>query len=233
MLSYEQRGRQGACRLAAPLGLVVLAIFCLAAGRSAADPFVYTSSNALAAGLLSQVDGNASVAVAPPAVQLALAALCAGASNGSSAFRQVSVRACAVALLRQQNAFLTNLAWRCTLRRSLHNVTFNQSTSQSAEDQAAAANETADSVADAWHSLPSGACSLPGASCASWTTTLWLHAPHAAEPVYQQTLRKCSAEVRGLPAQHAASHQAALLWLELTLASFCCCRSGRSGRQRT
>ena len=89
MLSYEQRGREGACRLAAPLGLVVLAIFCLAAGRTAADPFVYTSSNALAAGVLSQLDGNVSVAIAPPAVQLALAALCAGASNGSSAFRQV------------------------------------------------------------------------------------------------------------------------------------------------
>ena len=97
-------------------------------------------------------------------------------------------------------------------------MTFNQSTSQSAEDQAAAANETADSVADAWHSLPSGACSLPGAPCVSWTTTLWLHAPHAAEPVYQQTLRKCSAEVRGLPAQHAASHRAALCRLKLTMA---------------
>ena len=126
---------------------------------------------------------------------------------------------CAVALLRQQIAFLIDLTRRCTLRRSLHNVTFNQSTSQSADDQAAAANETADSVADAWHSLPSGACSLPGAPCASWTTTLWLHAPHAAEPVYQQTLRKCSAEVRGLPAQHASSHRAALCWLKFTLES--------------
>lgn len=124
MLSQGLCGRQGACRLAAPLGLVVLASICLGAGRTAADPFVYTSSNALAAGVLSQLDGNASVAVAPPAVQLALAALCAGASNGSPAFRQVSA---GYALLRcSDNRMLSSptshgaarCAGACTMLRS-------------------------------------------------------------------------------------------------------------------